>query len=147
VIDDAAHSDPEATVRHLEASLAQAKALIHRREAELAAAAADVDLAGRDDEHDPDGATAAFDHALAAGLLTRAAAEADAIEAALARLGDGSYGVCVMCARPIGRERLIALPSADLCVQCAKMHQAAGIAVHAPTGLRDRQAVTTRPTT
>jgi len=126
VVGDAAQSDPEATVRrpdgtvrHLEAKLAQAKALIHQREAELAAAAADVDLAGRDDEHDPDGATAAFDHALAAGLLTRAVAEAAAIEAALARLGDGSYGVCVMCARPIGRERLTALPSADRCVQCA----------------------------
>jgi RNA polymerase-binding transcription factor len=127
VVDDAAQSDPEATVprpdatvRHLEARLAQAKALIHRRKAELAAAAADVDLAGRDDEHDPDGATAAFDHALAAGLLTRAEAEAEAIGAALARLGDGSYGVCVVCARPIGRERLTALPSADRCVQCAE---------------------------
>jgi RNA polymerase-binding transcription factor DksA len=55
--------------------------------------------------------------------LARAAAERarDAIgdvEAALARLHDGSYGACGSCSRPIPFERLEAIPQARHCVAC-----------------------------
>lgn len=37
--------------------------------------------------------------------------------AAKRRLDEGSYGLCVMCGRPIGEERLEALPWAGLCIE------------------------------
>jgi DnaK suppressor protein len=40
------------------------------------------------------------------------------IETALARLADGTYGVCLECGRPIEAKRLRALPWAELCHSC-----------------------------
>ncbi|MFE0631278.1 TraR/DksA C4-type zinc finger protein [Streptomyces sp. NPDC058864] len=42
------------------------------------------------------------------------------IEAAFARLQDGSYGVCPDCAKPIPAERLEILPYARCCVACVR---------------------------
>ena len=42
----------------------------------------------------------------------------EAVRAALARIGDGTYGSCVGCGGPIPVERLQAVPSADRCVTC-----------------------------
>lgn len=39
-------------------------------------------------------------------------------EHALRRLADGTYGTCERCGKPIGAERLKALPSATLCIDC-----------------------------
>lgn len=41
------------------------------------------------------------------------------VERALAKLEDGSYGVCDRCGGPIAPERLEAIPWAVLCVGCA----------------------------
>lgn len=41
------------------------------------------------------------------------------VERALAKLEEGSYGVCDVCGEPIGDERLEALPWAVLCVKDA----------------------------
>ena len=40
------------------------------------------------------------------------------VEAALHRLDEGTYGVCARCGREIATERLEALPSATLCINC-----------------------------
>jgi RNA polymerase-binding protein DksA len=45
--------------------------------------------------------------------------EFEEIEAALARLADGTYGSCVRCGRAIGRQRLMAIPEASLCLECS----------------------------
>jgi RNA polymerase-binding transcription factor DksA len=42
------------------------------------------------------------------------------VENALNRLGDGTYGFCEMCSRPIPLERLDAIPYAKRCVQCQR---------------------------
>ena len=42
-----------------------------------------------------------------------------AVEAAMARVAQGSYGVCEVCGRPIAPERLEAIPWAATCVSCA----------------------------
>ena len=42
-----------------------------------------------------------------------------AIDAALARVADGTYGICEVCQRPIAVERLEAIPWAATCVSCA----------------------------
>jgi DnaK suppressor protein len=44
----------------------------------------------------------------------------EAIDAALARLDAGTYGQCVSCHRPIGAERLEALPWTALCIECSR---------------------------
>ncbi|MCD2177437.1 TraR/DksA family transcriptional regulator [Rhizobium sp. C1] len=44
--------------------------------------------------------------------------ELKAIEAALKRVADGTYGTCVRCGGPISEERLTAVPHAALCREC-----------------------------
>ena len=72
-----------------------------------------------DDEHDPEGATIGFERAQAQALLDQAVAGLAEIDAALARQAAGTYGVCVVCGRAIGSERLAARPATDRCVSCA----------------------------
>ena len=38
--------------------------------------------------------------------------------AALARIADGTYGICLECEEPISAKRLAALPTAALCIRC-----------------------------
>ena len=45
-------------------------------------------------------------------------AEAAQIEAALERLEEGKYGVCLVCQKSISAERLEALPHAVRCMGC-----------------------------
>lgn len=45
--------------------------------------------------------------------------ELQALDAALARLEDGSYGACSVCGGSIAPERLYALPTATTCRGCA----------------------------
>ena len=47
----------------------------------------------------------------------------NAIEEALGRIEAGSYGQCVECGSEISIERLEAVPSASLCVDCAQQEQ------------------------
>ena len=44
--------------------------------------------------------------------------EMAAVQAAMHRIHDGSYGRCSDCGLEIGRERLLAQPSAERCVRC-----------------------------
>jgi RNA polymerase-binding transcription factor DksA len=76
---------------------------------------------GTDDEHDPEGATLAFERQHTAALLAQALDQVAEIDAAIARLDDGTYGVCVRCGQPIGQERLAARPVAAACVRCARL--------------------------
>ncbi len=49
--------------------------------------------------------------------------EVEAIDAALARMDEGDYGVCTDCGGPIYFERLLALPFALRCTDCATMEE------------------------
>ena len=73
-----------------------------------------------DDEHDPEGATIAFERQQTAALLEQARRRLADIDAALARRETGNYGVCEGCGRPIGAERLAARPAARTCIDCAR---------------------------
>ena len=75
---------------------------------------------GADDEHDPEGATLAFERQHVAALADAARTDLAEIEAALARLADGSYGVCQVCGARISAERLAARPAARTCVGCVR---------------------------
>ena len=72
-----------------------------------------------DDEHDPEGATIAFERSQVTALVDQARQHLDEIDAALLRVHDGTYGSCVSCGRPIGEERLEARPVARTCILCA----------------------------
>ncbi len=45
------------------------------------------------------------------------------IDRALARIDDGSYGVCESCGNPIGKMRLMAFPRATLCMTCKQREE------------------------
>ena len=55
--------------------------------------------------------------ALEAGTL----AALEEIAFALARIDDGSYGLCTTCGVPIGAERLLAMPHTRHCVSCRQL--------------------------
>jgi DnaK suppressor protein len=94
----------------------QRMAALEREFADLAAAATG---AGADDEHDPEGATLAFERQHAAALLEQAREQLAAIDAALEAVQAGRYGICARCGQPIGEDRLAARPAALTCVRCA----------------------------
>ena len=68
------------------------------------------------DNHLGDIATATFDREMASSLEENSAHVLTEIDAALARIDEGTYGICQRCDKPIGRERLEALPWATLCI-------------------------------
>ncbi|NKZ03853.1 TraR/DksA family transcriptional regulator [Actinomadura latina] len=74
---------------------------------------------GVDDEHDPEGATIAFERARIEASLSRARSQLADIEDALRRLRDGTYGTCERCGGPVGADRLDARPAARTCITCA----------------------------
>jgi RNA polymerase-binding protein DksA len=45
------------------------------------------------------------------------------IDAALARIEDGTYGTCTNCGKEIAVERLEAQPWASLCIDCARLSE------------------------
>lgn len=73
-----------------------------------------------DDEHDPEGATIAFERSQLSALVQQARVQLAEVEAALARLDAGDYRACVACGRAIGADRLEARPTARMCIDCAR---------------------------
>ncbi len=59
-------------------------------------------------------------------LLNREVAELADVEATLERIRKGSYGACVDCGEPIGRERLEANPAAECCIACQARRESEG---------------------
>ena len=76
-----------------------------------------ADLAGRvHDSGDESVADLLLDIDLA--VIDRQVNELRAIEAAIQRIGYGSYGVCESCNEGIKFERLVMQPAANCCVDC-----------------------------
>jgi len=75
-----------------------------------------------DDEHDPEGATIAFELSQASALLQQSSSGLAQVEAALQRIEDGIYGLCAVCREPIAEGRLEARPWTPFCID----HAAAG---------------------
>ena len=75
--------------------------------------------ANADDEHDPEGATIAFERSQIGAFVEQVRDHLAEIDAALERLDGGTYGTCERCGDPIGDDRLEARPEARLCISCA----------------------------
>src|SRR6202012_6261111 len=88
----------------LQAERERARQRVAALEREFAGLAEAASAGGTDDEHDPEGATLAFERQHAAALLEAARAQVAAVDDALRRLDEGRYGVCDRCGQPIGAE-------------------------------------------
>jgi RNA polymerase-binding protein DksA len=71
---------------------------------------------GGTDNHLGDTATAMYDRELDEGLEEGARDTLAEIDAALQRIEDGTYGICEVCGKPIGADRLNAIPWTRLCI-------------------------------
>jgi RNA polymerase-binding protein DksA len=69
------------------------------------------------DNHLGDTASATLERSIDAGLEEGAEQTLAAIDAALERIEAGTYGTCERCGKPIGEERLEAIPYATLCIE------------------------------
>lgn len=96
-------------------ALAQIASLTGDLEEMIAASAS----SNADDEHDPEGATIAFERAQVSALLAQAHRRLADVEHALGQVRDGGYGRCLTCGEPIGAERLAARPASRTCICCA----------------------------
>jgi len=62
---------------------------------------------------------------LGIAVIDRHVNELREVDAALARLARGTYGICSECAREIDYERLAAYPAATRCVRCQERREKA----------------------
>jgi DnaK suppressor protein len=63
-------------------------------------------------------ATQVFEQQRDLALRDRSIQQLELVEAALARLDDGTYGTCLRCGQPVAPARLAALPWAAYCIAC-----------------------------
>jgi RNA polymerase-binding transcription factor DksA len=110
---------PDPAVARLRAEREELLALLAGLAAEVQGIVAASQDANLDDEHDPEGATVAFERQRTAALLADSRARLAEIGEAEARLALGAYGTCQGCGQPIGAERLVALPATPWCVNCS----------------------------
>ncbi|MFP5254346.1 MAG: TraR/DksA family transcriptional regulator [Acidimicrobiia bacterium] len=104
--------------------LLQKERVTYLHQAESLKAEADSLVAEREpgdvqfDEESGEGDTLAVERERDLTLSAQASAAVAEIDIAIAKIKDGTYGVCEECYSPIPKERLKALPFAALCVQC-----------------------------
>ncbi|MGY1653236.1 TraR/DksA family transcriptional regulator [Geodermatophilus sp. SYSU D01119] len=98
------------------AAQAQIEALTRQFDEIVAASQA----SNADDEHDPEGATIAFERQQVAALLEQARRRLADVDAAVTAVEAGTYGRCETCGTPIAPERLAARPTARTCISCAR---------------------------
>ena len=67
-------------------------------------------------QHPADIASDAFEREKDFSILDQIQAELDAVERALARLDNGTYGLCEACGERIADERLAAVPATRFCL-------------------------------
>lgn len=108
--------DPRLLLENERAQTLQRLAALSEDHAGMVEASRDTNA---DDEHDPEGATIAFERSQVDALVRQARKHLDEIDSALRREGRGTYGTCERCGEPIAAARLEARPTARTCVACA----------------------------
>ena len=124
--------DPGAVAEALQAERDEALSLLAdltRGHRDIVAAAVDSNL---DDEHDPEGATIAFERAQVDALIVQARHRLAEVDAARDRLDSGSYGRCLACGEAIAPARLEARPTARTCITCASVSRTSSRGPSAP---------------
>jgi DnaK suppressor protein len=107
--------------QQLQSEIAGLLADINEAESAIAERLGDAAVDAGDDTADAGAKTFEREHELA---LTENARELlAASERALARMDEGTFGVCESCGQPIGKARLQAFPRATLCVTCKQREE------------------------
>ena len=99
---------------------AEQLAALTRQHEEIVAASRDSNA---DDEHDPEGATIAFERQQVVALVAQLERSRADILRALELRKAGEYGRCETCGGPIGDARLEARPTARTCIGCASLRR------------------------
>ncbi len=84
-----------------------------------------MDLGGSYDEDFADVAGDTFEREKGFAIGASVQALLTQVEEALARLKEGTYGICENCGRAIHPARLKAIPSAKLCIECKSREERA----------------------
>ena len=109
------------------------KSLVAERE-RLAADLAELEEAGHEAlsdmsgehnyrDHMADQGTATFTKELDMVLEENVREMLAQVDAALAKIDSGEYGKCDSCGKPIAKERLKAMPMAELCIDCKEAEE------------------------
>ncbi|MFJ5694619.1 TraR/DksA family transcriptional regulator [Arthrobacter sp. NPDC093125] len=104
----------------LEEERARKIALLPALRADIVSANAARQNSNVDDEHDPEGATIAFELSQASALMDQSSSGLAQIEAALDRIAAGAYGSCAICGERIAEGRLEARPWTPFCILHAR---------------------------
>lgn len=80
-------------------------------------------VSGSADQHMADTATETVDREIDYTLEASDGRLLTAIDSALNRIEDGTYGTCVNCGAQIAPERLEAMPWATLCIDCKRKEE------------------------
>jgi DnaK suppressor protein len=83
------------------------------------------DLASFDEEF-ADAGTATFEREKDLSLTNNIRDLTDKVDHALARIDEGTYGLCERCGRPIEKARIKALPYATLCIRDKQAEERTG---------------------
>ena len=83
------------------------------------------ELASFDEEY-ADAGTATFERERDLSLSNNIRDLIDKIDKALARMDEGTYGLCERCGRPIEKARIKALPYASLCIKDKQAEERTG---------------------
>ena len=75
------------------------------------------------DNHLGDAATITFNREMDYSLEDNAGHVLAAIDVALKRIEEGTFGTCSRCGRPISEERLEAMPYATKCIECKRLEE------------------------
>ena len=68
-----------------------------------------------------EGSHHAAERELASMNIDRMSGLHECVRAAISRIEDGTYGICLSCKRGIGRKRLEAVPWASFCIWCQEV--------------------------
>ena len=82
-----------------------------------------VEEIGGTDNHLDETATVTLDREIDYTLEENSGEVLAAIDAALKRIDDGTYGTCTRCGREIPEGRLEASPWAALCIECKRLEE------------------------
>ena len=107
---DELHEDRERVTRALEA-----------QEAELVGLMRDAGDGAGHDQADMGATSFERDHELT--VLNNEREKLAQIDRALARIDNGTYGICESCGNPIGKMRAMAFPRATLCMTCKQREE------------------------
>jgi RNA polymerase-binding transcription factor len=98
-------------------------AIAYLKEEHPGTIAEEVEEIGGADNHLAETATATLDREIDYTLEENSGEVLAAIDAALKRIDDGTYGTCTSCGKEIPEARLEASPWASLCIECKRREE------------------------